>query len=162
MNKVRRSTLLGVLAIIFFIPGRVTPAAARRQSTSHTESDSHGASAAKSRRAASAKHGKTGVKTVARSGRWRVADGKGAMHRWKARLEQTPDEGALRGSITMEGAGPARSGNVEGEITRGAVEGIITDAGGSILARFEGSGSGRSMSGTFQASDGESGTWSLP
>jgi hypothetical protein len=99
------------------------------------------------------------AEVLVRSGSWRGRSGEG---RWRARLEHERGNGTLTGEITVDGSRLLRSARVEARVRGASVRGTLKDGDGRWLVRLEATISGDSISGRFEARDGERGTWNSP
>jgi hypothetical protein len=96
---------------------------------------------------------------IARGGRWR-SDGAGrTSESWYANLHQNTDDGTISGRLNIVGSRLFTEGKVSGRVDGTSVSGVVTAEDGTQLATFSGTVSGSTMSGTYQTSDGDVGTW---
>jgi len=78
---------------------------------------------------------------------------------WHLQLQRNADDGTISGRITVVGSGTLSAGKISGKIIDNAVSGVIVNAAGTQVGTFTGSVFTGGMSGTYETTDGDVGTW---
>jgi len=92
------------------------------------------------------------------AGRWAASRTAAASQRWEGKVANR--DGALEGTVTIEGSPVLRSGVVQGRVEGNGVWGTLTDGRGREVATFTGTiTDGGRVHGRYRDASGEAGTW---
>lgn len=99
------------------------------------------------------------AKRLQGGGGWGRSRRTAADQRWQVDLERL-DGNRIQGRVTLGRSPLASRGNLLGEIEGSRVFGSITDDGGRLIARFDGTVAADGIRGSYTDRTGEVGEWS--
>lgn len=98
--------------------------------------------------------------TFSRGGRWHGNLGTPNDQPFSVEVQHNKNDGRIAGRVILAGSQLLSAGKIAGHVSGSAVSGVVTDDNGSQVATFTGAVSAAGAGGTYEAANGDTGTWS--